>query len=246
PFVHFLRERESVNDLLESICGARLTYNYVWIGGVSHDLPEGFTERALEYLDHFDRVLGELNRLLSKNTIFINRLKGVGIIDRELAVNCGLVGPNLRASGIQSDIRRDEPYSVYNELEFDIPAGQGFAGFKGDSYDRFYCRMLEMEQSSRILRQALKMIPNEGEIRAKLPRVFKPRPGESVARVESSRGSMMYYILSDGTIRPVRVKIRTGSFHAMTVLEKLAPGMMISDFISLFASLDVDAPEIDR
>jgi NADH-quinone oxidoreductase subunit D len=246
PFVYLLREREAINDLLESVCGARLTYNYVWIGGVSHDLPEGFKEKANEYLDHFNKILGEFDRLLTKNTIFINRLKGIGIIGEEDAKYFGLAGPNLRASGIAYDIRRDEPYSVYPELEFDIPVGMGWAGYKGDSYDRFYCRILEMEQSSKIIRQALKMIPQEGEIRTKIPKVFKPQPGESVARVESSRGSMMYYILSDGTIRPVRVKIRTGSFNAMTILEKIGPGMMISDFISFFASLDVDAPEIDR
>lgn len=246
PFVYLLRERETINDILESICGARLTYNYIWIGGVSHDLPAGFKEQATEYLDHFDKVIGEFNRLLTKNTIFINRLAGIGVISEQEAKYYGLAGPNLRASGISYDLRRNEPYSIYPELDFDIPVGQGWSGHKGDSFDRFYCRILEMEQSSRILRQTLKMLPSDGEIRAKIPKVFKLQAGESVSRIESSRGSMMYYILADGTIRPVRVKIRTGSFNAMTVLEKKGTGMMISDLISFFASLDIDAPEIDR
>ena len=246
PFVYLLRERETINDILESICGARLTYNYIWIGGVSHDLPAGFKEQATEYLDHFDKVIGEFNRLLTKNTIFINRLAGIGVISEQEAKYYGLAGPNLRASGISYDLRRNEPYSIYPELDFDIPVGQGWSGHKGDSFDRFYCRILEIEQSSRILRQTLKMLPSDGEIRAKIPKVFKLQAGESVSRIESSRGSMMYYILADGTIRPVRVKIRTGSFNAMTVLEKKGTGMMISDLISFFASLDIDAPEIDR
>ncbi len=245
PFVYLLREREAINDLIETICGARLTYNYIVIGGVSHDLPMEFKEKALEYLDHFDKMLNEFNRLITYNKVFIARLANVGVITPEEAKHFGLVGPNLRASGVNLDIRRALPYSVYPELAFDVPVGEGWMGQRGDSFDRYFVRVLEMAQSSRIIRQALKMIP-EGEIRAKLPRKIKPDMGEAISHVEAPRGDMMYYVISDGSDKPYRIKIRTGSFNAMTVLESMCPGMYIADVVSFFASLDVVAPEIDR
>jgi NADH-quinone oxidoreductase subunit D len=245
PFVYLLRERERINDLLEGLCGGRLTYNFIWVGGVSHDLPEGFVEKSIEYLDHFERVIDEFDRLASHNKIFVERLAKIGAIDAKSALHYGLVGPNLRASGVSSDIRRDEPYSVYPEIEFDVPIGQGWYGSVGDSFDRYYIRVLEMRESVRILRQALRMVP-EGDIRGRVPRKIRPPIGEGIGRVESSRGNLMVYILSDATEYPFRLKIRTGSFNAMTVIERFMPGMFIADVVSFFASLDVVAPEIDR
>jgi len=245
PLVYLLRERETINDLIEELCGARLTYNYIWIGGVSHDLPDGFTGRATAFLDHLEKITGEFNRLATFNKVFLERLAGVGVIDPEMALNYGLVGPNLRASGIVHDLRKDQPYSVYPEFEFDVPVGRGWVGAIGDSFDRFYCRVLEITESIRIVRQALASLP-DGEIRSKVPRKVRPPVGEAIGRVESSRGDMMVYLMSDGTDIPYRLKIRTGSFQAMTVLEALIPGMYIADAVSFFASLDVVAPEIDR
>lgn len=245
PFVYLLREREAINDLIESICGARLTYNYIRVGGVSFDLPQGFKEKVISYLDHFDKIVGEFNRLITFNKIFVERLANVGTISGQKAVNYGLVGPNLRASGVNWDLRRDMPYSVYDKLDFDVVVGQGWKGQVGDSFDRFYCRVLEMAESSKIIRQAVEQIP-EGDIQAKVARKLRPPVGDVMSHVESSRGDMSYYVISDGSTNPYRVKIRTGSFNAMTVLEELSPGMLIADLVTFFASLDVVAPEIDR
>lgn len=245
PFIHALRERETINDLLEALCGARLTYNYARIGGVSHDLPVGFKEKCIAFLDHFEPIVDELNRLISYNEIFVKRLGNIGVISKEDAIAYNLVGPNLRASGMKWDLRRDMPYSVYPEFEFDVPFGSGELGRTGDCFDRYMIRVREMLQSVRILRQALSMIP-DGEIMAKIPRKIKPPAGEVYVRTESARGDMGFYIVSDGTDKPFRLKIRTGSFSAMSIVEKIAPGLMIADLVALVSSLDVIAPEIDR
>jgi NADH-quinone oxidoreductase subunit D len=245
PFVHSIRERESINDLIEQLCGARLTYNYHRIGGVAFDLPDGWADRLRKFLDHFEPFLHEFDRLISFNAIFIKRLANVATITREEAVGYGLCGPCLRASGVDFDVRRDVPYGAYPHLKFDVVVGKGWRGTLGDAYDRYYCRMLEMMESCKLLRQALDAIP-EGEIIAKLPRRLKPEPGEAMARVESARGDMAYYVVSDGTEKPYRVRIRTGSFMAMGIIEPLSEGLMIADLVALIASLDVVAPEIDR
>lgn len=245
PFVYFLREREAINDLMESVCGARLTYNYIWIGGVSRDLPLGFKKKAIEILDRVDRALDEFNRLITFNEILIKRLANVGVISPEKAKEYGLVGPNLRASGVNWDLRKNQSYSVYDKFDFKVPLGKGWHGQRGDSFDRFYCRILEMYESVKIIRQALDMIP-EGEIRAKVSRKLKTPVGEASSHVESSRGDMLYYVMSDGTTSPYRVKIRTGSFNAMTILEDVCPGMFLADLVVFFSSIDVVAPEIDR
>ncbi len=245
PMVHGLREREAINDLLEELCGARLTYNYDRIGGVAFDLPEGWKDKTLKFLDHFDRFLPEFDRLISFNQIYMKRLANVGVISREQAVSYGLVGPNLRGSGVRWDIRRDMPYGAYPSFRFEIPIGKGWAGQVGDAFDRYYVRCLEMAESSKIVRQALETLP-DGEITAKVPRNIKPEAGEAVGRVESARGEMLYYVVSDGTNKAYRVRIRTGSFTAMSIIEDASPGLMVADLIAVFSSLDVVAPEIDR
>ena len=245
PLVHALREREALNDLLEALCGSRLTYNYHRIGGVAFDMPAGWRERVLTFLDHFDTMVVEWDRLLSTNFIYVKRLANVAVIPRDMAVDYGLVGPNLRGSGMDWDVRRDIPYSVYPEFKFDVPVGRGFRGTVGDAFDRYYVRVLEMRESSKIVRQALEKIP-EGEVIAKVPRKIKPEPGEVMSRVESARGEMAYYVVSDGTEKPWRVRVRTGSFFAMGIIEDVSRGLMVADLVALIASLDVVAPEIDR
>ncbi len=245
PFPYFLRERETINDLLEELCGARLTYNYIRIGGVSHDLPEGFGDRVLRFLDHFEPIIDEFNRLITYNEIYINRLANIATISSEQALAWGLVGPNLRASGVKWDLRKDEPYSIYPKLDFDIPIGKGEVGSVGDCFDRFIVRVDEMRESSKLIRQCLDRIP-EGETQGKLPRNLKPPKGEVYMRSESARGEMGYYLISNGGPTPERVKIRTGSFTAMAVMEEVARGIMIADMVALISSLDVVAPEIDR
>jgi NADH-quinone oxidoreductase subunit D len=245
PFTHALREREMINDLIEELCGARLTFNYMRIGGVGWDLPPGWREKALAYLDHFEPILDEYNALISDNKIYIERLINVGVVTPEEAVNFNLVGPNLRACGIKWDIRKDIPYSVYPEFDFNVPIGTGAQGTLGDSMDRYNVRILELKESVKILRQALKAIP-DGPVLAKVPRNFKPHAGECQIRVESARGDMGWYVVSDGSGYPWRVHVRTGSFAAMGIVQKLSRGLMIADLVALIASLDVIAPEVDR
>jgi NADH-quinone oxidoreductase subunit D len=245
PLVHALRERERLNDLIEALCGARLTYNYHRIGGVAYDMPAGWRDHVLEYLDHFDTYIQEFDRLISFNAIYRKRLANVAVISKEMAIDYGLVGPNLRGSGMDWDVRRDAPYGAYPSFNFEVPVGRGFQGTIGDAYDRYFVRMLEMAQSSRITRQALDTMP-EGEIMAKVPRKVKPEAGEALSRVESARGEMAYYVISDGTDKAYRVRVRTGSFTAMCIIEDISPGLMVADLIALIASLDVVAPEIDR
>jgi NADH-quinone oxidoreductase subunit D len=250
PFPYALRERESINDLLEALCGARLTYNYHRIGGVAFDMPNDWMPLCRKWLDHFDRILDEWDRLISFNEIFIERLAGMAVIPAEMAIDYGLVGPNLRGSGVDYDLRKAHPYGAYADFEFDVPYGKAYAGkdrggVVGDCFDRFYCRTLEMRQSLRIVRQALDKFPG-GEFMAKVPRKIKPPAGEAQSRIESARGEMAYYVVSDGGERAYRVRARTGSFTAMGIIEELSPGLMIADLVALVASLDIVAPEIDR
>jgi NADH-quinone oxidoreductase subunit D len=245
PFFHAFREREKINDLLEELCGARLTYNYMRIGGVAWDLPPNYGEKVLAFLDQFEPLLDEYNDLITYNKIYVERLANVAVVPPEVAIDYNLVGPNLRASGVKYDVRRDEPYSVYPELEFDIPVGKGEVGTVGDCFDRYIVRMREMKESARIVRQCLQQIP-DGPVIAKVPRKFKPPAGDAYIRVESARGDMGWYVVSDGTEFPYRTKIRTGSFSAMSIIDWMSRGLMIADLVAVISSLDVVAPEVDR
>lgn len=247
PFVHALRERETYNDLMESLCGARLTHNYVRVGGVSHDLPDGFRERCLKFVDHLENeFVPEYDALIADNAILVHRLAGVGVITPEQTAEFTLVGPNLRGSGIPFDLRREEPYAAYDRVAFEIPVGTGSRGRTGDCYDRFRVRIAETVQSCRIIRQALGMLPAGGSIRERLPKIFRVPAGECYVRTECPRGELGFYLISDGGPKPVRVKIRTGSFSAMTIIEHLSHGVMVADLVAIIGSLDVVAPEVDR
>lgn len=245
PFLYGIRERERINDLFEMICGNRLTYNYARIGGVSGDLPDGFLDKLSEFLDYFEPKIDEYNKLISYNKIFIHRLADVGIISPEDAVAYGLVGPNLRGSGVKWDLRKDEPYSVYDRFDFDVVVGYGEKGTIGDSFDRYMVRIREMKESVKILRQAIEQIP-DGEVMAKVKRVFKPDPGEIYFRSENPRGELGFHLITDGSTNPYRVKIRTGSFTAMSIFNKVTRGLMVADIVAVIGSLDIILPEIDR
>ena len=248
PFIQLLREREYINDLLEMVSGARLTYNYICIGGVMADIPKGWTDKAEEFVDHFDVTMEQMNRLVTYNRIFINRMANLAVIPAEMAVDYNLVGPNLRASGIKSDVRRDDPYSIYPELDFEIPIGKGIEGEIGDSYDRFFLRCEEIRESLKIIRQGLKMLDaSEGEsTKAKVKNSIKPPKGHIYVRHETPRGDTGYFIQSDGTTSPNRLKIRSGSFTAMSIIDEIAKGTYIADLVAIIGSLDVVAPELDR
>ena len=247
PFPWTLREREYINDFIEELCGARLTYNYHRIGGVSFDMPKGWRDKVLAFLDRFDPIMVEFDRLITLNDIFVKRLANVAVISSAEAKDWGLVGPNLRASGVKWDLRKDDAYSVYPELEFDVPVGKGQFGTLGDCWDRFYVRCEECKESAKILRQALDKIDEhpEDDIVGKLPKKLKPE-GEAYGRVESARGDMGCYVIGKGAEEPYRARFRTGSFNAMGIIEAKSPGLFLADLVALIASFDVVAPEIDR
>ena len=203
PFLYMLRDRERILDMFEYTCGARLLYNYMWIGGVSHDLPKDFVKICVNFLDYFEPQIEEYNNLLTFNKIFIERTADVGVIPAEVAISYGVSGPNLRGSGVKWDVRKDEPYSIYDRFDFDIPTGTGEFGTLGDCFDRYWVRMLEVTQSVRIIRQALKDLP-EGDVFETMPKKIRPPAGSVYRRTESPRGDLGYYIVSDGTPSPTR------------------------------------------
>jgi NADH-quinone oxidoreductase subunit D len=245
PFTHAIREREYLNDLFEELCGSRLTFHYMRIGGVGWDLPPAWREKALAYIKRFEPLIDEFDDLISFNKIFTERLANVAVITAEDAIDYNLVGPNLRGSGLKYDVRKDEPYSVYPELDFDVPVGKGEVGTVGDCFDRYIVRIREMKESCKIIRQCLEQLPG-GPVIAKVARNFKPAAGDCYVRLESARGDMGWYVVSDGTAFPYRCKIRTGSFAAISIVPKVSRNLMIADLIAVIASLDLVAPEIDR
>ena len=247
PFPHALRERESINDFIEELCGARLTYNYHRIGGVSFDFPSGWDLKVLRWLDRFEPTMDEFDRLITTNPIFVKRLASVAVITKDEAIAYGLVGPNLRATGFAWDLRKEDGYGAYGKLAFDVPVGRGRMGTLGDCWDRFDVRVEECRQSARILRQCFEQITAwpENEILGVLPKKMRP-DGEAYARVESARGDMGCYVIGAGKDEPYRARFRTGSFNAMGIVEGKSAGLFIADLVALIASLDVVAPEIDR
>ena len=245
PFTWTLRDRERVLDLFEQLCGARLLYNYVWPGGVSHDLPPKFVERTLDFLDYFEPRIEEYNQLLTTNKIFIERSADVGVVPLDVAINYGITGPSLRASGTNMDLRKLEPYSIYNKFDFDVPVGEGLMGTVGDCWDRYYVRVLELKESVKILRQALPQIP-KGDVHAALPKKIRPKTGEVYSRYESARGDVGFYIRSNGKNIPTRVKMRSPAYCNLSALNEISSGWMISDVITILGSLDIVLGEIDR
>lgn len=240
-FFYCFREREHILDLFEDVCGARLTYSYLRFGGVSQDLPSDFKDKAKAVLALLGPKVDEYEDLLLNNYIFKKRTKDIGILSPQDALNYSCSGPVLRASGVEWDLRKADPYSVYNCFDFDIPVGA-----VGDCWDRNWVRLEEMRQSIRIIAQALEMLP-EGPIQTSgVPRLLQPTPGEVYSRVESPRGELGFYIVSDGSIHPYRLKIRSPSFSNLSVLPLIARGIQIADLVVTIGSLDPVFGEIDR
>jgi NADH-quinone oxidoreductase subunit D len=245
PFLFCFRDREKILSLFEMTCGARLLYNYIWIGGVSHDLHPDFIRLAKDFVKYFKPKIKELNDLLTNNKIFIQRTANVGILPVETAINYGITGPNLRASGLKWDIRKNDTYSIYNKFDFDIPVGEGTMGTVGDSWDRYYMRVLEMGESLKIIEQALVQIP-EGDVTSAIPKRVKPPVGQIYSRVENPRGELGYFIISDGTVNPYRIKVRGPSFVNLSVMGELCKGHLIADVIAILGSIDIVLGEVDR
>ena len=245
PFLYMLRDRERILDMFEYTCGARLLYNYMWVGGVSHDLPKDFEKICFGFLDYFEPQIDEYNNLLTYNKIFVERTADVGVIPADVAISYGVSGPNLRGSGVNWDVRKDESYSIYDRFEFDVPVGDGKFGTLGDCFDRYWVRMLEIKESVKIIRQALKDIPS-GDVHQALPKKIRPPKGSVYRRTESPRGDLGYYIISDGSPVPSRVKMRSPAYCNLSVLNEISAGWMISDVITVLGSLDIVLGEIDR
>jgi NADH-quinone oxidoreductase subunit D len=258
PFLHGIAQRELVNDIFEKLCGQRLTYNYVTIGGVAFDLHEGAPREIEAFLDQFEREMVRFNKLLTTNTIFRDRCAGVAPVTCDEAIAWGLVGPNLRGSGVDWDLRRDEPYGIYGRLGVRVPTGQAFAGRRGvlgDCYDRYVVRLIEIQESVRLCRAALALLPPaaskandpDGGFQADVGKQLKKPPkGEVHCRTEAPRGEMGYWLVSDGTKVPYRVRVRTGSFSAAGIFHHVMRGIFLADVVAVIGSFDVVVPEIDR
>ncbi|MFH1169632.1 MAG: NADH-quinone oxidoreductase subunit D [Chloroflexota bacterium] len=240
PFLYMFREREKIVDLFEMVSGQRPTYNYMRVGGVSQDVPEEFLPALNRFMERMPRYIDEYERLLKENEILLARSKGVGILPREKAINCSASGPVLRASGVPWDIRRADPYSIYDRFEFDVPTGT-----VGDCYDRYRQRVAEMRQSLRIIEQAVKQMPS-GPVRADLPHLIRPPAGEVYARIEAPKGELGFYLVSDNSIAPYRCHIRAPSLINLTALRDMVIGWKVADVIIIFGSIDITVGEIDR
>ena len=245
PFLFCFRDRERILDLFEMTCGARLLYNYLWIGGCSHDISDEFVRKTREFLDYYEKQISELDALLTENKIFVERTADIGVLPPEMAVGLGATGPMLRGSGIRWDLRVNDPYGIYDRFDFEIPVGKGEVGTIGDSWDRYSVRVQEMKQSIRIIRQALDGLP-EGNVKEALPRTVRPKEGEVYMRTESPRGEIGYYLISDGSTKPYRLKCRSPAFCNLSTLDVISKGAMIADAVVVVGSIDIVLGEVDR
>ena len=241
PFFYTFREREIVLDLFEEYCGARLTLNCMRPGGQPFDLPVGWVERCLEFIDDFPAKIDDYEGLLTDNRIWKKRTVGVGVLPPDVALEYGVTGPMLRGSGIGWDVRKAMPYEAYGEVEFDVPVFHNC-----DTYDRYLVRMEEMRQSVRILRQCLEKLP-EGPIMAKRPRVMKgPKSGEAYHSIEGPKGEIGFYIVTDGTPNPFRCRVRPPSFMNLQALPAMVEGQLVSDLVAVIGTTDIVLGEVDR
>ncbi len=253
PVMHMFRDREKILDLFEMACGARLTLNYMRIGGVSKDIPPEFLPILQRLTKELPKRLAEYEDLLLDNEIIVARSRGVGVLTPQQAIAHSVSGPMLRASGVAWDIRKADPYAAFDKVEFDIAVGTS-----GDAYDRFAVRVAEMRQSIRILAQTVDMIPS-GPVHARLgtatvqpwgqavaPLALRPPAGEAYARIESPRGELGFYIVSDGGPAPFRFHIRSPSFINLTALRLMTVGVTVADAIVILGSVDIVVGEVDR
>ncbi|MEE8469608.1 MAG: NADH-quinone oxidoreductase subunit D [Planctomycetota bacterium] len=249
PFFYAFREREWIQALFEKICGARLTYSYIRIGGVFNDAPPGWLKEVGSFCDVFEEKWKEYYDLLIENHIFVMRTANVGVISREMAVDFGLTGPMLRGSGVDFDLRRDLPYMVYDEAceanAFDIPVARGEKGTLGDCWDRTWVRMVEMMESLKLVRWCLGVI-EDGPVLGDVPKVIKVPPGEGYLGIENPRGELGHYVHSDGGKIAVRCRVRGPSFCNLAVLEDLMPHTFLADAVAIIGSTDIVVGETDR
>ena len=240
PLFYVMREREEILNIYEKYCGARLTTHAFRIGGLQYELYEGFEQGVKAVCDYIAPKIDEYERLLTGNRIWAGRLKNVGVLTGEECKQYGVTGPMLRAAGVQWDLRKAQPYSGYEQYDFDIPTGAN-----GDTFDRYLVRMEEMRQAIRIVRQAVDRVP-AGPIVAKVPKVIKPPVGEAYVGIEAPKGELGYYIVSDGSTRPYRVRVRPPSFINLQSLDKMARGSLVADLVAIIGTIDIVLGEVDR
>jgi NADH-quinone oxidoreductase subunit D len=240
PIFYAMREREEILKIFEKYCGARLTTHAFRIGGLQYETYDTFERDIKRFCEDLDKKIDQYETLLTENRIWVGRTKGVGVLSADDAVALGVTGPVLRASGVEWDVRKAMPYAAYERYQFDIPTREG-----GDTYDRYLVRIAEMRQSRHICLQAIDDIP-EGPIMARIGKVLKPPPGEVYHSVEGPKGELGYYIVSDGTIQPYRVRVRPPSFLNLQAFHRMARGAMIADVVAIIGSIDIVLGEVDR
>ncbi|HEV2021882.1 MAG TPA: NADH-quinone oxidoreductase subunit D [Terriglobales bacterium] len=240
PLFYTFRDREEILKIFEKYCGARLTTHAFRIGGCLYETYDGFEDDVTKFCTFVEPKLGEYETLLTTNRIWLERTKGVGFLSADDCKALGVTGPVLRASGVKWDLRKAQPYAAYKDFDFDIPTGQN-----GDTYDRYLVRIAEMHQSLRIILQAVKALP-EGPIMAKIPKVLKPPVGEIYHSIESPKGELGYFIVSDGSTQPYRIRVRPPSFVNLQALDKMVRGQLVADVVAVIGTIDIVLGEVDR
>ena len=240
PLFYTFRDREEILKIFEKYCGARLTTHAFRIGGCLYETYDGFEREVRKFCDYVGEKVDEYETLLTTNRIWVERTRGVGILSGDDCKALGVTGPVLRASGVKWDLRKAQPYSSYQDFDFDIPVGE-----HGDTYDRYIVRIAEMHQSLRIIRQAVEKLP-EGPIMAKVPKVLKPPVGEVYHSIEAPKGELGYFIVSDGSTQPYRVRVRPPSFVNLQALDKMVKGALVADVVAVIGTLDIVLGEVDR
>jgi NADH-quinone oxidoreductase subunit D len=240
PVFYCFREREEVLKIFEKYCGARLTTHSFRIGGLQYETYDTFEKDCLAFCDMFEKKVDEYEELLTGNRIWVGRMKGVGILNAEDCKDYGVTGPVLRAAGVEWDLRKAQPYSGYEQYDFEIPTRE-----TGDTFDRYLVRMAEFRQSVRIIRQGVEKLP-AGPIRGKVAKVFKPKVGEAYVSIEAPKGELGYYIVSDGSIQAYRLRVRPPSFINLQALDRMCRGALVADVVAIIGTIDIVLGEVDR
>jgi NADH-quinone oxidoreductase subunit D len=245
PFLYVFQDREEILRLFEEVSGARMLYNYIWIGGVWNDWSDDQLRRARAFIDRFEVELHKYHSLVGENKIFIGRTANVGVVTKEQAYDYGATGPVLRGSGVNWDLRKMRPYGTYEQYDFEVQVGTGEKGTLGDCWDRYHVRVREMWESCKIIRQVLDGI-EEGPVMGKVPKIIKVPAGEIYMRTECPRGELGFHLISDGGKTPYRLKCKSSCFTHVSMLPIMAPGQMVADFVASIGSIDIVLGEVDR
>ena len=242
-WMYMFREREKIFDILEAYSGSRMNNNALRIGGAPTPLPEGLEAKIYKWLDEFPDAMRDFENVVNGNEIFMARTKNVGVVDAEMCKNYGVYGANLRAAGVKLDLRKDQPYSIYDRFDFDVPTGK-----QGDSFDRYEVRHREMAESAKIIRQALDQMPKEGPTMGKVPKMIKVPAGSAYTQIEGGMGWLGYHLVSDGGMKPYRVRIHAPSIMSLFAVPEVVEqeDMLLQDYVATLASIDIVLGEVDR